>query len=169
MARMSSSLGRTRSEYRCSLTELVTLPLSVATGRSIESPAGCDTEGLANLLLDAYRGTIDDEGETLVEARLAVDEYLRRLLADYSVVVTENRVPVALSFVVSVDGLNYVDPVATASHLKGRGLGVSAVSQSLERLRGDGVAEVGAVITDGNTASERLFAKLGFARVGAWQ
>jgi L-amino acid N-acyltransferase YncA len=31
-----------------------------------------------------------------------------------------------------------------------------------------GVREVGAVITDGNTASERLFQDLGFVRIGSW-
>ena len=33
---------------------------------------------------------------------------------------------------------------------------------------GDGVSDVGAVITDGNVASERLFRRLEFARVGPW-
>jgi L-amino acid N-acyltransferase YncA len=42
------------------------------------------------------------------------------------------------------------------------------VLTSLRRLHRDGVDEVGAVITDGNLASERLFARLGFSRVGPW-
>jgi len=35
-------------------------------------------------------------------------------------------------------------------------------------LHDAGVGEIGAVITDGNTASERLFMALGFVRVGPW-
>lgn len=36
-------------------------------------------------------------------------------------------------------------------------------------LAGAGVAEVGAVITDGNFPSERLFQRLGFIRLGEWR
>lgn len=33
-----------------------------------------DRDELAHLILDAYRGTIDYEGETLAEAKAAIDE-----------------------------------------------------------------------------------------------
>jgi L-amino acid N-acyltransferase YncA len=39
---------------------------------------------------------------------------------------------------------------------------------SLRSLAEAGIDEVGAVITDGNTPSERLFARFGFVRVGEW-
>lgn len=48
------------------------------------------------------------------------------------------------------------------------GRGCAAVATSLRSLHEVGVREVGAVITDGNTASERLFTSLGFVRVGSW-
>lgn len=88
--------------------------------------ADADRDALAALLLDAYRGTIDDEGR------------------------------------------HYIDPVATAASRKGRGIGAWAVATSIRLLQRDGVGGVGAVITDGNVASERLFARLGFTRVGPW-
>jgi len=65
-------------------------------------------------------------------------------------------------------GCHYFDPVVTSPARKRQGLGTAAVCESLRRLHRDGVGEVGAVITDGNVASERLFGRLGFARVGPW-
>jgi L-amino acid N-acyltransferase YncA len=43
------------------------------------------------------------------------------------------------------------------------------VTASLRSLHEVGVQEVGAVITDGNTASEQLLKSLGFVRVDSWQ
>lgn len=74
----------------------------------------------------------------------------------------------AVSFVVNVAGREYIDPVATATWRKRAGLGMAAVATSLGSLHEVGVREVGAVITDGNTASERLFTSLGFVRRGSW-
>jgi len=130
---------------------------------------GADRDALARLLLDAYRGTIDDEGEGEPEAHAAIARYLERLLPAYSIVLEEEEgTPVALSWVVAVHGCHYVDPVVTSPARKRQGLGTAAVCESLRRLHRDGVGEVGAVITDGNVASERLFGRLGFARVGPW-
>jgi ribosomal protein S18 acetylase RimI-like enzyme len=134
----------------------------------ILSPLDADREALARLLLDAYRGTIDDEGEGETEARAAIAYYLERLLVPYSLVVEEGHRPVCLCLVVLVDGRHYIDPVATATDHKGQGLATRAVTHSLHRLHRDGITEVGAVVTDGNTASERLFDHLGFTRVGPW-
>lgn len=98
---------------------------------------------------------------------MAIAHSLGTLVPRPSVVlVDDDRRPVAMSFVVVVHDLHYIDPVATASDRKGQGLGGAAVRASLARLA-DGPA-VGAVITDGNTPSERLFARLGFERVGPW-
>lgn len=127
-----------------------------------------DREPLAALLLDAYHGTIDDEGEGPAEALAAVDEHFSHMLWEHCLVLEQAGEPASLAFVVMVGGRHYIDPVVTAPAAKCRGLGRAAVRASLESLTAAGVAEVGAVITDGNTPSERLFASLGFTRVGPW-
>ncbi len=127
-----------------------------------------DREVLATLLLDAYRGTIDDEGEDHDEALAAIDYYLGNILPGYSIVVFEGDRAVTMSFVVVVNDQHYIDPVVTAASHKGRGLGEATVAESLRRLGAAGVHTVGATITDGNTPSERLFTVLGFAHVGSW-
>jgi RimJ/RimL family protein N-acetyltransferase len=162
-------VSRTRSEYRLvrasdALTSVGPAP-STTPVRPVEL---ADRESLASTLLDAYRGTVDDEGEGDDEARAAIDEYFGRIEWPHSVVLDEDGQLVAMSFVVIVDGLHYIDPVATSAAFKGRGYGRNAVLASLRSLAHAGVEEVGAVITDGNTPSERLFAGLGFVRVGSW-
>ncbi len=120
------------------------------------------------MILDAYRGTIDDEGEDHEAALEAVDDWLSQAEAPHSIVLEEDGQLVAVSFVVDVDGRKYIDPVATTAVRKRQGLGRVAVSWSLRSLQQHGQTEVGAVITDGNVASERLFGDLGFVRVGPW-
>lgn len=127
-----------------------------------------DREALATLFLEAYRGTIDDEGEGPEEARAAVDYYLATILRPYSFVVETGDDLVAASLVVSVEGTHYIDPVVVSPSSQRRGVGRMAVIHSLAALAGGGISEVGAVITDGNTPSEGLFASLGFVRVGPW-
>jgi L-amino acid N-acyltransferase YncA len=120
------------------------------------------------VILDAYRGTIDDEGEDHEAALVAVDDWLSRAEEPHSVVLEENGQILAVSFVVDVTGRKYIDPVATVPVRKRQGLARVAVSWSLRSLHEHGEVEVGAVITDGNVASERLFGDLGFVRVGPW-
>lgn len=159
-------MSPSRSEY---LRVLADPPLDDGTSeRGIRLASVDDRDALVGLVLDAYRGTIDDEGEGVQEARQAVDDWLARRIPPASVVIEEAGRIVAMSLVVMVSGRAYVDPVATASSWKGKGFGRRAVSASLRRLRDAGVHEAGATITDGNVASERLFASLGFARLGSW-
>jgi ribosomal protein S18 acetylase RimI-like enzyme len=161
---------RTRSEYRLFGVH----PPVAATTTEAGAEVGVrlardeDRDAIAVLVLDAYRGTVDDEGEGPAEARLAADEFLHLRVPGWSVVIEDNGLLVAMSFVVEVADHAYVDPVATASTRKRQGLGRRAVTASLRRLLAAGVDEVGAVITDGNTASEALFVSLGFVRVGPW-
>jgi predicted N-acetyltransferase YhbS len=159
---------RTRSEYRLALDADGREPHALGA-LVIERPDVGAIDALAALLLDAYRGSVDDEGETQREAVEAMSDFLEMHIPEYSVVVRDGADYVAFSFVVLVNGVHYIDPVVTAARRKRQGLGSLAVSLCLDRLRAGGVREVGAVITDGNKPSERLFATLGFTRVGPWQ
>ena len=131
-------------------------------------PSEALRDALGVLMLDAYRNTIDDEGENLDDANEAIDEYLASIVQPHSFVVLDGTVPVAFSFVVIVENVHYIDPVVVASTRKRHGLGRAAVQLCLRSLADAGVSDVGATITDGNTASEQLFLGLGFSRRGAW-
>jgi L-amino acid N-acyltransferase YncA len=161
-------MSRSRSEYlltSLSVASPIPSPTHLWTVRAVDVT---DREQLATVILDAYRGTVDDEGEDHEAALAAVDDWLSRLESPHSVVLEQDGWIVAVSFVVNVAGREYIDPVATVSGRKREGLGRAAVATSLGSLHEVGVCEVGAVITNGNTASERLFTSLGFLRVGSW-
>jgi L-amino acid N-acyltransferase YncA len=130
-----------------------------------------DRAPLADLMLDAYRGTVDDEGEGPDEALEAIDLYLRVSVRDHTIVVPadgDGDRLLAFCSVSIVDDVHYVDPIVVAAAEKGRGLGTRLVLTVLHSLAAAGVDELGATITDGNVPSERLFAALGFVRTGRW-
>ncbi|MEM7091551.1 MAG: GNAT family N-acetyltransferase [Actinomycetota bacterium] len=154
---------RTRSEYR------LTLPL-VASVQAVDAQAiePQDHEALAELMLDAYAGTVDDEGETMVEARGAIDHYMAAAPDDLRWVVRDGGRPIAFCCVVEVDDRLYVDPIVVAANHKRRRLGTALVAHAVAVVGQRGAVEVGAAITDGNVASENLFRSLGARRVGPW-
>ncbi len=158
-------MERTRSEYRLHHLDPFVLPAAQRDARLVTVD---DRDALAPFVLDAYRGTVDDEGETLDDAVLAVDAWFAAIEWQHSFVLELDGELVAASFVVVVEGVRYIDPVLTRSTRKGRGLGTAMVSRSLHSLAADDITEVGATITDGNEPSERLFTRLGFVRVGSW-
>jgi ribosomal protein S18 acetylase RimI-like enzyme len=155
---------RTRSEYRLSPIGLESTPHPFRTVHPDEQ----QRDALAALMLDAYRNTIDDEGETLDDACNAIDYYLTSIVRPHSYVMVDGADLVAFAFVVVVNGIHYIDPVVVAPARKRLGFGDAAVRLCLGSLAGAGVSEVGATITDGNVASERLFTGLGFCRSGSW-
>ena len=69
-------MSRTRSEYRRSLEVAPAAPARRSGPSAIAPATSADRDALALLLLDAYHGTIDDEGEGEAEARQAIDHYL---------------------------------------------------------------------------------------------
>ncbi len=158
--------SRARSEYR---TEV---PVSVdAAGPGLQvrlvTPWDVDGEDLTALLLASYRGTVDDEGEDLYDARAAIAHYLDIAVRGPSVVALHGHRVVAIAFVVVVRGLHYIDPVAVAPEWKRIGIGRQVVLAAIQRLPPDSTA-IGAVVTDGNEPSGALFRGLAFRRVGAW-
>jgi ribosomal protein S18 acetylase RimI-like enzyme len=155
---------RTRSEYRTSPIRIIATPDPLA----VVHPDEQQRDPLAALMLDAYRNTIDDEGESFEDACSAVDDYLTSIVRRHSFVMLDGSDPVAFAFVVVVDDVHYIDPVVVASARKRLGLGDALVRRCLGSLADAGIPEVGATITDGNVASERLFTGLGFLRHGPW-
>jgi len=156
---------RTRSEYRLSPIP-VQRPSAVLDSQPLDDDM---RDELARLMLDAYRGTIDDEGENLADALVAIDHYLAHAAREYSIVVRDSDTLAGIAFVSMVADIPYVDPIVVTPRLKRTGVGRAAVQALLTSLRNDGVEVVGATITDGNVASEGLFTGLGFERCGAWR
>jgi L-amino acid N-acyltransferase YncA len=162
-----------RYEYYLDLSEPRQLPsLKTDSELHIRAANQTDFEALAELMLDAYRGTIDYEGETLQEAVSEVQGYLagqqggKALLQESRLCFADNSL-VAACLVGEWDERQQplITYVMTGAAWKKRGFGKKVLGAALEALRGQGYGEVWAVITEGNGPSEHLFMSMGFEKV----
>ncbi len=135
-------------------------------GLLVRAPTHGDAEVLAELVLSAYRGTIDDEGETPAETL----EMVRQLFAGaYGVMLwnvselcfSEGR-PVAATICTVWQGRPFVAFMVTAPAWKGRGLARAGLTRAINRLAAAGDPLLRLVVTVGNVPAERLYADLGF-------
>ena len=149
-----------RTTYEIDLIERSTAPRPAA----VRAAEPGDRAALAALMLDAYAGTIDDEGESLADAEAEIADWLEwgGSLAD-SVVEHELR---AACLVSHLDDRVVIGYVMTAAASKRLGLARLVVIAALDGLAEAGLDRVELTITDGNTASERLFAGLGARPLG---
>ncbi|GAB4212638.1 MAG: hypothetical protein OHK0022_48690 [Roseiflexaceae bacterium] len=159
-----------RHEYRLLLTEVQQPKVAVLPGL-LRNPTPADAEQLAALMLDAYQGTIDYDGETLDDARGEVRSFFEQettpplLACSWVAQAGDELVAASLAvFWAQRDCPLIAYVMARAAH-KGRGIARGLVGRSLGSLRAAGYTEVRAVITQGNLPSERLFARLGFVRL----
>lgn len=131
-----------------------------------------DIKALAELMLEAYRGTIDYDGETIEDCISEVQAYLagqrggQPLLAE-SRLYFDGDTLVSACLVGEWDDRRQpiVAYVMTRPEWKGRGLAKQVIKAALTALIEKGYTAVRAVITAGNTPSERVFSGLGFQRV----
>ncbi|MGI9667330.1 MAG: GNAT family N-acetyltransferase [Acidimicrobiia bacterium] len=121
-----------------------------------------DREALAHLMLDAYVGTIDYEGETITEAFDAVDEWFAgsSLLSHSFVAATDAR-PVSAVLAMWIDDAPLIGIVMTHPDYKNVGYGRAVTHRALKSMASEGHDRVVLYITDGNTPSERMFSALG--------
>jgi ribosomal protein S18 acetylase RimI-like enzyme len=138
----------------------------VAADACVRAPGWADAAAIAELMLAAYRGTIDDEGETPQETL----EVVRQMFAgEFGVMlwniseVTERDGRVVAATICTVwEGRPFVAFSVTAPEYKGRGLARAGLARAINRMAAAGDPLVRLVVTRGNTAAERLYASLGF-------
>lgn len=128
-------------------------------------PTQKDTEALADLMLDAYRGTIDYNDETIVEALEEVESYFANDpdLAN-SRLALEGAQIASACLVTAWRGHPFVGHVMTGTGHKGKGFGTATLRASLRSFERAGCEGVGAFITAGNTPSEKMFYRVGAIR-----
>ncbi|MDH3500362.1 MAG: GNAT family N-acetyltransferase [Acidimicrobiia bacterium] len=154
----------TRHEYVRALTDLPK-PESLRPELTVRQVMEADREGLASLMLEAYRGTIDYDGETIVEARDEIESsFDGDQLLDASFVVEDDDVVVSAILVRRWEGTVLIGYVMTLPDYKGQGLAAALVRMTLSRLAAAGETDVHAFITAGNFPSERVFLAAGFVR-----
>jgi len=125
-----------------------------------------DLSELAGLMLDAYRGTIDYDDETLEDALEEVASYFSdEPMIEHSYVASIGGTPASAVLVSRNRGNPFVGYVMTASDHKNTGLGRLVVAAAMASLRRVGHTDVGLFITEGNLPSEALFADLGAVHV----
>jgi RimJ/RimL family protein N-acetyltransferase len=138
-------------------------------GGALRNPRPEDTELLAEVMLDAYRNTIDYEGETTDDALNEMEKFFGGAwgpsLLDCSWVYEVSDTILAASLVTLWDEEPFVAFIMTRAAWKGRGLASYVLRQSLLSVQDCGYGEVRAVITEGNTPSERAFARFGFTHL----
>ncbi len=152
----------TRHHYQLSLHG-GRLHLLVPNDLVLRQPSPTDIEALADLMLDAYRGTIDYEDEGTDEALAEVRSYFggSPLLAESVLLESEGHL-VSACLATRFESEALVGYVMTAASAKGNGYGRLVTVATLSRLQEAGYEVVHAWITEGNTPSERIFRGLGF-------
>jgi RimJ/RimL family protein N-acetyltransferase len=125
-----------------------------------------DAAAIAELMLAAYRGTVDDAGEGPEEA---AREVARLFVGDFgpfdfdvSEVVVRDGVVVAATLVTEYEGLPLIAFSMTAPAWKRRGLARAGLVRAMARLRAAGRERVDLAVTATNTPSRRLYESLGF-------
>lgn len=146
-------------------------------GQNVEKIPDCravsgeDIPALGRLMLDAYRGTIDDEGETLddavAEIRGTIDGQYGPFLRDCSFAVEENEDLVAACLVTWSKTLKapFLGYCITRPDHQNRGLGVFLVKTSINALVARGHRDLYLVVTEGNAPALHLYEKMGFRAV----
>jgi len=143
-----------------------TVPSDSHTVRSI-NPG--DLRALANLMLGAYAGTIDYDGEDLDDAVGEVRSYMENghPLLDRSHVVESDGAIISAVLVSVSDDTPFIEYVMTAPDYKSLGLGRLVTAASLVALAQDGYEKVVFYITEGNLPSEALFRAVGAVHIPA--
>jgi len=130
-----------------------------------------DREDLAILLYAAYRGTVDDDGETFADALAEIDKVFAgengTFLPDCSFVIQEGEFLASASLITWWEPHNapLVAFTMTRPDARGRGLARSLLKESMNALLDRGDDRLTLIVTDGNEPAQALYRTLGFREI----
>jgi ribosomal protein S18 acetylase RimI-like enzyme len=157
---------RPRRVLRAALTPLAGWPTP-----GLREPLYGDRAALARLMRDAYRDSVDDEGEGEGEALVEIDRVLAGAYGAFvpqasSVVEREGRLHTA-TLVTRWEARPFVALSMTDPGARRCGLARAGLVNAMRRLHATGETELRLVVTLANVAAVRLYRSLGFAEVAA--
>ena len=149
----------------------ITAPSAVHASVVFREPRADDAGGLAQLMLDAYRGTTDDAGETLADAqgevgKLFAGAYGQLDVGASNLAELEGRLVAAT--VVTRDATAFATGEAflafsmTAPDVKRTGLARAGLNRTIAALRLRGEPRLHLVVTRANLPAVRLYSHTGF-------
>jgi ribosomal protein S18 acetylase RimI-like enzyme len=127
-----------------------------------------DIEPLAELMLDAYRGSVDFSDETVADARAEINKTFNhgygRFIPEASLLVEDDGRPVSACLVTLLDDeqIPLLAFSMTAARHKNQGLAGFLIRHAINRLLDAGFAELALVVTVANQPALHLYEKLGF-------
>ena len=157
-------MGRDAVHMRLNLEKLfpVTPTFMITTFRPVTRE---DSQNLGELFHKAYGGTVDDEGETELDALHEVAETFGGKYGNFSwtasLVSEIDKSLVSSSLVTLLRGIPLLAFTVTLPQYQNNGIGSHIISQSAELLRDEGYYELRLVVTRSNPAIN-LYRSLGF-------
>ena len=141
----------------------------VELGVHVAHPELTDCELLGSLMLDAYRGTVDERYETATDATAHIGRYFEgefgKPLLTCSYMALHNVRPIGVTLV-SMDGDEPLLAQAyTAPDWQNRGVATALIQMSMNALAVDGLRVLNLVVSVGNQSAEHVYRKLGFEPV----
>jgi GNAT superfamily N-acetyltransferase len=148
----------------------VPVPVPVPTEPRARAPTPADQAALAELMLAAYRGTVDDEGETLEDAMVVMQQWAdgdfgQPMWAVSEVVErhAEGHSPlVAATLVTLWQDLPLVAFVMTHPAWQRQGLARAGLQRAMQRLSAGDETVLRLVVTASNAPAMALYEQLGF-------
>ena len=141
-------------------------PHGVLAYFEVRPPGDGDVEGLAELMLSSYRGTIDDEGETIDGARGAVRGVFAGEFGgfdrDASFVFVREGAFAAATIVTRRGEVPLIAFSMTAAEWKRHGLARAGLGMAMRALAARGEACVDLIVTAGNDPAEGLYRSMGY-------
>ena len=143
-------------------------PQETSGGWSAQTVTPEEAQDLAVLLYAAYRGTIDDDGETFADAQAEIAKTFSgaygQFLPEASFLIREGE------FIRSACLISWYEPtqspfvvfMMTRPEYKGRGMGRFMLQTTINHLLDAGYTSLSLIVTDGNTPAQRLYHSLGF-------
>jgi GNAT superfamily N-acetyltransferase len=143
---------------------LADLPRVAVAG--MRAPEESDMPGLARLMRAAYRGGVDDDGETEADALAEIQKTFAgeygAFLPHCSKVVARGNELVHATLVTRWQGRPFVAFSMTAPAAQRMGLARGCLIDAMQDLRAQGESELRLVVTAANTPARALYESLGF-------